>query len=35
MGHSHHNRFLEALTKTLDEKIANVSGCPIIVVPKR
>jgi len=35
MGHSHRNRFLEALSKTLDEKVANISGCPVIVVPKR
>ena len=34
IGHSHRNSFLEALTRTLDEEIANVSGCPVIVVPK-
>jgi nucleotide-binding universal stress UspA family protein len=35
MGHSHQNRFLEILTDTTDEKVANISGCPVMVVPKR
>jgi nucleotide-binding universal stress UspA family protein len=34
IGHSHRNRFLEALVESLDEEVANTSRCPVLVVPK-
>lgn len=34
IGHSHKSRFLQALSNTLDEKIANTAKCPVVVVPK-
>ncbi len=35
LGHSHKSRFLEALSETLDEEIANTAKCPVIIVPKK
>lgn len=33
IGHSHKNRFLALLIDSLDEKIADIIDCPVLVVP--
>ena len=34
MGRDQKNKFLEALITSLDEKVANIVDCPILIVPK-
>jgi len=34
IGHSQKNAFVAALMNSVDEKVANVAGCPVVVVPK-
>ncbi len=34
VGHSQRNAFVNALMNSVDEKVANVARCPVLVVPK-
>lgn len=34
IGHSQRNQFLQALINSVDEQVANISDCPVLIVPK-
>lgn len=34
VGHSRRNAFMDALVNSVDEKVANVAQCPVMVVPR-
>jgi nucleotide-binding universal stress UspA family protein len=34
IGHSQRNAFVAAFINSVDEKVANVARCPVVVVPK-
>lgn len=34
IGHSPRNAFVAALMESVDEKVANVTSCPVVIVPK-
>lgn len=34
VGHSRRNAFINALADSVDEKVANVARCPVLVVPR-
>jgi nucleotide-binding universal stress UspA family protein len=34
VGHSQRNAFVSALINSVDEKVANVANCPVVIVPK-
>ena len=34
LGHSHKNKFLAALIDSVDEKVAEIADCPVLIVPK-
>lgn len=34
LGHSHKNKFLAALIDSIDERVADIADCPVLIVPK-
>jgi len=34
VGHSQRNAFVAALMNSVDERVANVADCPVVIVPK-